>query len=76
MSEDTGKHYRYEYQGVKLDPYRICQVYGIGGGPREQIIKKCLRGTKKGGDMLTVISEIRTALDRWEEMVMEDTGGL
>lgn len=65
-------YYRYHYKGVKLDPYRICNIYNIGGGPREQIIKKCLRGTSKGDEELKVISEIRSALDRWEEMIKED----
>lgn len=74
-SEVTPSYYNYEYKGIKLDPYRICQIYGVGGGPREQIIKKCLRFNNKGHDPLQVIKEIRQALDRWEEMLGEDTKG-
>ena len=72
MSEDMGKHYRYTYMGVKIDPYRICAVYEIGGGPREHILKKCLRGTGKGHDEMQVVNEIQACLDRWKEMITED----
>lgn len=72
MSEDKGKHYRYSFRGVKLDPYRIGKVYSLGGGPREHILKKCLRGTDKGHTERQVIDEIQACLDRWKEMVLED----
>lgn len=68
---DNGKHYRYSFQGVKLDPYRIARVYGVDGGPREHILKKILRGTTKGHTELEVISEVQSCLDRWREMVEE-----
>ena len=55
---DKGKHYRHSfrlnltledaangYVTVNLDPYRISDVYGIGGW-REHIMKKTLRGTE------------------------------
>ena len=66
-------HYRqYEYKGIKLDPYRIARVYRMDGGPREQIMKKTLRFTDKGQTERQVVAEIRSALDRWEEMLDED----
>lgn len=83
--EDTGAHYRYShrtkvsqadadrgYVDVKLDPYRICSIYQVGGGPREHIVKKGLRGLRKGDTELGLIKQLRDALDRWEEMVKED----
>lgn len=83
--EDTGAHYRYGHTvaltqadierglvDVKLDPYRIARIYDLGGGPREHIVKKALRGTGKGGSEQQLINELRDALDRWEEMLGED----
>lgn len=72
-TRDTGSHYRREYRGMKLDPYRIAAIYAMQGGPREQIMKKCLRFTDKGQTEHQVVAEIRTALARWEEMLEEDT---
>lgn len=85
VQEDTGAHYRYShrakvsqadadrgYVDVKLDPYRICSIYQVGGGPREHIVKKGLRGLRKGDTELGLIKQLRDALDRWEEMVKED----
>lgn len=84
-AKDTGAHYRYEYRAnvtqgdadrgyvsVKLDPYRICSIYETGGGPREHIVKKALRGTRKGDTERGLIKQLRDALDRWEEMLEED----
>lgn len=70
--QDAGAHYRREYRGIKLDPYRIAKIYAMQGGPREQIMKKCLRFTDKGQTEQQVVNEIRTALNRWQEMLEED----
>jgi hypothetical protein len=85
VAADTGAHYRYSYRAkvsqadanrgyvdVKLDPYRICDIYQVGGGPREHIVKKGLRGLRKGDTEWGLIKQLRDALDRWEEMVKED----
>lgn len=69
---DAGKHYRYQYKGIKLDPYRVAKVYAINGGPQEHILKKILRGTTKGHTEQEVINEIQACLDRWQEMIKED----
>lgn len=82
---DPGAHYRWEIRrritdddiargwvSVKLDPYRICQVVGIQGGPHEHAAKKLLRGTAKGHEQRGLIREVRACLDRWEEMLDED----
>jgi len=57
---------------VKLDPYRICDVLEIGGGAREQIVKKGLRWTTKGDSERKVIKEIMQACERRLEMLDED----
>ena len=69
---NTSSHYRHSYKGIKLDPYRIARVYDMRGGPREQIMKKCLRFTDKGQTEQQVVNEIRDALDRWQAMLDED----
>lgn len=60
------------YTEARLDPYRVCDVYRTGGGPREQMIKKLLRWTDKGQSEEQVIGEIESALTRWKEMRKED----
>lgn len=72
---DVSAHYQREYKGILLDPYRIAAVYGMRGGPREQIMKKCLRFTDKGQTEQQVVDEIRSALERWQEMLEEDADG-
>jgi len=59
---------------VKLDPYRVCDALNIGGGAREQIIKKGLRWTSKGDSEIKVIKEIIQACERRLEMIYEDAG--
>lgn len=72
QTSPTPDYYHYEFKGLKLDPYRICEIYKIGGGPREHMIKKLLRGGDKGHEPGKLISELQSALDRWREMLNED----
>lgn len=58
---------------INLDPYRIGWVYNIGGGAREQIMKKALRWTAKGHDERQVIKEIMQACERHLELLDEDS---
>lgn len=82
---DPGRHYRLEIRRritdediargwvrVKVDPYRICRLSGIQGGPHEHATKKLLRGKAKGHSERELIREVRACLDRWEEMIAED----
>lgn len=57
---------------IKFDPYRIGEVLDIGGGAREQIMKKSLRWTTKGDSEEKVITEIMQACERRLEMLKED----
>lgn len=83
----TPKHYRNHYVRpltpdeirtgrlrIKLDPYRICDAFDVGGGAREQIVKKALRWTGKGDSERKVIGEIIQACERRLEMLDEDEG--
>ena len=49
----------------RLDPYRICHEYEVGGGPREHMLKKLLRDSSKGHSEADVIAELQSCLDRW-----------
>ena len=57
---------------LNLDPYRLCDVLKIGGGAREQILKKAIRWTSKGDSEKKVITEIMQACERRLEMLKED----
>ena len=69
---DKGKHYRYSYKGVKMDPYRICKLYNLGGGPREHATKKLLRGGDKGHNEREMWEEVLSCAERALEMLDED----
>ena len=83
-TEDKGKHYRHSFKlrlseadiangyiTVNLDPYRISDVYELGGW-REHVVKKALRGTLKGHSEQELIDELRACIDRAEQMMRED----
>jgi hypothetical protein len=57
---------------ILMDPYRICDIYEMKGGPREQITKKGLRWTDKDQSERQVIKEIMQACERRIEMMDED----
>lgn len=61
------------FKDIKLDPYRVGKVCNVGGGALEQCLKKSMRGTDKGHDMLTVLKEIKRACERGIEMIEEDS---
>lgn len=78
--QDYGKHYRYSfrlnltseeakrgYVIVNIDPYRISEVYELGGW-REHLVKKAIRGTEKGHTEDELIEELQCTLDRAKQM--------
>jgi hypothetical protein len=71
-SADSGQHYRYSYRGVKLDPYRIIDAYGITHPAHQHAIKKLLRAGKSVKSLRQDIQEVQDALTRWLEMLDED----
>lgn len=73
MKNDTGKHYRYQYKGINLDPARIQMIYGALHPLQGAIIKKALKAGERGQkDLLEDIDDIITAAERWKEMIIED----
>jgi hypothetical protein len=69
---DSGAHYRYEYKGVKIDPYRILNEYAITNHAQAHAIKKLLRAGRSVKDLVQDINEVKDTLDRWLEMIEED----
>ena len=72
-SKDVGEHYRKEWQGKPLDPYRIADIYGFTGGPREHLLEKVLRGVDKGNTGRELVNELSAIVKRWGEMLDEDS---
>ena len=73
--EPTPDYYNKTFKGVKFDPYRVCKMYDINGGPREHIVKKMLRGINKDDGInteLDLINVVEGQLRRWKEMIKED----
>lgn len=70
----TPSRYRWSYRGVTFDFYRLCEIVGINGGPREHAVKKIIRAGKSGKSVLQDAEEARQCIDRWIEMLKEDAG--
>jgi|14BtaG_2_1085337.scaffolds.fasta_scaffold26812_3 hypothetical protein len=71
-NKDLGSHYRNEFKGIKVDVYRVLQIFGVTDPVAQHIVKKLLRGTKKGHDEETVWNEVKQAVERKFEMIEEE----
>jgi hypothetical protein len=82
---DLGFHYRNTYSRkltdsevtcghltLKIDPYRVCKMMGVGGGPREHAMKKLMRGGDKGHSEAMMWEEVIACATRALEMIVED----
>lgn len=73
MSEDAGKHYRYSYKGINLDPFRIAIIYEMKSFAMMTILKKCLCAGNRGHkDYKQDLRDIICAAERELEIVEED----
>jgi hypothetical protein len=66
------KHYDFMFNGVKIDPYRIFEIYGITNSPLQHAIKKLLRCGKSVKSFDQDIDEAIASLMRLKEMRSED----
>ena len=66
-------HYDFTYKGIKLDPYRILEVYGITHPAQQHAIKKLLRAGKSVKTLERDIGEVIESLERWLTMMTEDS---
>lgn len=70
---DTGTHYRFEHKGIKLDPFRIAQIYGMTDFCMMTILKKTLCAGNRGHkDFEQDLKDIICAAQRKLEMLSED----
>ena len=73
--QDAGAHYRYQYNGINIDPFRIAQIYGITDFALQTALKKILCAGKRGHkDLMQDLLDVRCAIDRKLEMLVEDGG--
>lgn len=66
-------YYAHDYKGIRLDPYRIMLVYGITHPAHQHALKKLLRAGKSSKDLRTDLIEARDTIDRFLQMIEEDT---
>ena len=83
MSNDPGEHYRFVYRGIKLDPFRISEIYEMTSFAMMTILKKCLCAGNRGHkdykqDLLDIISaanrELEIVLENEEQKIIEECG--
>ena len=70
---DAGEHYRFQYKGIKLDPFRIALIYEIDDAAQFTILKKALCMGQRGyKDLEQDLKDIICAAQRKLEMLKED----
>ncbi len=73
ITEDRGKHYRFVYRGIKLDPARICKIYKIDSLLVGQAVKKLLVAGGRGNKSYEQdLKDVICAINRELEMLEED----
>ena len=65
-------HYDFTYKGIKIDPYRLFDIYGIIHPAQQHAIKKLLRAGRSVKTLEQDIMEVIESLHRWLEMEQED----
>ena len=79
--KDKGTHYRYGMQcpscrePINIDPYRVDKILGPMKAPAFHILKKIMRGVKKGHTEQQLVEEIICCAERWKEILQEDARG-
>lgn len=68
----TPGYYKKEFNGVKLDPYRVICVYGITHPAHQHIVKKALRLGTGHKTLEEDLDEIIGSCNRMKEMLAED----
>lgn len=64
--------YNINFNGFKLDPYRVIEIFQITDPAAQQILKKVLRFGLKHKDQSQDMEDIRTSAVRWQEMRAEE----
>lgn len=70
---DPGAHYRYEYRGIKFDPYRAARIWDITDHALFSAFKKVAHAGRRGNkNAVADVKDAINALERWLEMNDED----
>jgi|GEM_PF-2130889 len=75
LSEDAlvrSKHYAFSYKGIRIDPYRIMDLYKITHPAHQHAIKKLLRAGESTKSLRQDVEETIDTLQRWLRMMDED----
>ena len=73
VKKDAGAHYRFQYRGLNLDPFRIAQIYNMTDFCMMTILKKTLCAGNRGHkDFKQDLKDIICAAQRKLEMIKED----
>jgi len=72
VKKDLGKHYRFSFKGLKIDVYRILEIFQITNPAQQHAIKKLLRAGKSIKPLSQDIDEVILTLERWKEMIIEN----
>ncbi len=72
MTNPTPDRYRWSYNGVTFDFYRLCEILGITLHAQAHALKKVIRAGRSIKPVLQDIDETIAALQRWKEMIGED----
>lgn len=71
--QEEYSYYNYTYKGIKLDPYRILDIYKITCPAQQHAIKKLLRAGNSVKELKQDITEVIDTLKRKLEMLEEDS---
>jgi hypothetical protein len=72
---DAGLHYRKKYKGIKLDPFRIADIYHLNGVQLTILKKTLVTGERGSKDIIQDYKDIINAATRAIEMIQEDNCG-
>ena len=70
--ESKHKHYDFMFQGVKIDPYRIFDIYQVNHPALQHAAKKILRAGRSIKSLDQDIDEAIASLQRFKEMRNEE----
>ena len=72
VKKDLGNHYKFYYKGLKIDVYRILEIFQITNPAQQHAIKKLLRAGNSIKPLNQDIDEVILTLERWKEMIIEN----
>ena len=71
-TKDQGKHYRFMYRGIKLDPFRLADIFKLNGQQLTILKKTIANGDRGHKDAIQDYEDIICAAKRAIEMIIED----